>query len=118
ATDLLSEAQIGLAEASLAMPLGHAGFAGVAVSTRLSDGSPFRSSNSPLPRRRLRCRLEAMPALPAWPFQLGSATDLRSDAQIVRCRGVACDAAWRPCRLCRRGRFNSAWRRISVPKLK
>jgi hypothetical protein len=31
--------------------------------------------------------------------------DETSPYLLQHARGVACDAAWRPCRLCRRGRF-------------
>src|SRR5436190_693164 len=61
-----------------------------------------------------------MPALPAWPSGSGGQSvgfglaGVAETGRRVGC-GVACDAAWRPCRLCRRGRLVRARRGYALP---
>src|SRR5437868_5829084 len=134
------------------------------VRARRGYALPSRVWRSRTPRRLrrgLRCRLEAMPALPAWPsgscaprlrFAFAGVAEpvdapaaaslamplgghagfagvavwfVRAEATLclrgcggagrrAGC-GVACDAAWRPCRLCRRGRLVRARRGYALP---
>src|SRR5919204_1682251 len=104
------------AEASLAMPTeGRTGFAGAAVLPTQDRGMAGRAATRLRPRHRLRCRLEAVPALPVRPSYQRRTEAWPAELRPDYGRGIACDADWRPYRLCRCGRPTNAGQRHGRP---